>query len=74
MKYFTAARKCQFCALGDGGTGSDEAKYSMAPNATRKSFQITETKSVFILALVKSLSCQNVRLNYLLSECEWVVS
>ena len=32
-----------------------------------------QTKSVFILTLVKSFSCQSFRQNYFLSEIEWVV-
>ena len=42
----------------------------MAPNGTRKT--VRKKKSVFILTLVKSFSCQSFKQNYFLSQIEWV--
>ena len=39
--------KCQFDAFGDSSMGPNEPKYEMAPDATRKSFQIKPNLFLF---------------------------
>ena len=47
MKILQRHEKCQIFAFGDGGMGPDEAKYSIAPNATRKSLRIKTNLFLF---------------------------